>query len=96
MTEFAGIRTELPGDGVVTFDRPDKLNAMTRRGLEDVGRALWDLDRDSACGTVVISQPVPREHIDGAADGRSPKNPEQFASRIGGLIRLYARVCAGR
>ncbi|OBJ75672.1 enoyl-CoA hydratase [Mycobacterium gordonae] len=52
-----GLRAELRPDGVgvITFDRPERLNPLTMQTLCDLERVLRQLGEDSACGAVVIT-----------------------------------------
>lgn len=55
--ELDGLRVELRDDGVgiVTFDRPDRMNSLTAQTLRDFTRVLEDLGGDENCGAVVVT-----------------------------------------
>lgn len=55
-TEFEGLTAELRDDGVgvVMFNRPERLNAVTAQNFADLEAALRRFGADSACGAVVI------------------------------------------
>ena len=43
------------GVGVVTLNRPDKLNAMNRKLSAELREAVKEFDRDDAIGCIVIT-----------------------------------------
>jgi enoyl-CoA hydratase len=55
--DYGDIRVELRDDrvGVVTFNRPEKLNAMTGDTFADLERALRGLGHRADCGAIVIT-----------------------------------------
>jgi enoyl-CoA hydratase len=55
-TEFEGLSVQLRDDGVgvVTFNRPDRLNAVTAQSFADLESALRRFGADSGCGAVVL------------------------------------------
>lgn len=55
-TDFEGLSVQLRDDGVgvVMFNRPERLNAVTVQSFADLETALRRLGADSGCGAVVI------------------------------------------
>ena len=55
-TDFEGLSVQLRNDGVgvVMFNRPERLNAVTVQSFADLETALRRLGADSGCGAVVI------------------------------------------
>jgi enoyl-CoA hydratase len=56
-SDYEDIRVELRADGVgvVTFNRPEKLNAVTGQTFTDLERALCELGSRADCGAIVIA-----------------------------------------
>ena len=57
MAELDGLTVELRDDGVgiVTFDRPGRLNSLTSQTLSDFTQALHGFGVDDDCGAVVVT-----------------------------------------
>lgn len=55
--ELDGLTVELRDDGVgvVTFDRPGRLNSLTSKTLSDFADAFRELDADDNCGAIVVT-----------------------------------------
>ncbi len=55
MSDFEAIDYEVErGRARITLDRPEKLNAISMRMLEELNRALWEADNDTRVHAVVI------------------------------------------
>jgi enoyl-CoA hydratase len=54
---YGDIRVELRDDrvAVVTFNRPEKLNALSGQTFVDLERALLDIGHSTGCGAIVIT-----------------------------------------
>ncbi|MDP2954324.1 MAG: enoyl-CoA hydratase-related protein [Chloroflexota bacterium] len=48
-------QTDLGGIARITFNRPERLNALTAVGMQETINALWDTGRDPSIGVVVIA-----------------------------------------
>ena len=55
-TDFEGLSVQLRDDGVgvVKFNRPERLNAVTAQSFADLETALRRFGKDDACGAVVL------------------------------------------
>ncbi|MPZ61938.1 MAG: enoyl-CoA hydratase [Propionibacteriales bacterium] len=78
----------------VSFNRPEKLNALTRDDIRSVTRAVQDLPADVRClvftgsGSRAFSAGV---HVD-TFDGLTPEDARQFISELGAMIAAARRA----
>jgi enoyl-CoA hydratase len=98
-TEFEGLAVQLRDDGVgvVTFTRPERLNAVTAQSFADLETALRRFGADSGCGAVVLCG-------EGAAfcagmdmaDSRPKQDDDPVRLAYDGMRRTVAAVLAMR
>jgi enoyl-CoA hydratase len=98
-TEFEGLSAQLRDDGVgvVTFTRPERLNAVTAQSFADLETALRRFGADSGCGAVVLCG-------EGAAfcagmdmaDSRPKQDDDPVRLAYDGMRRTVAAVLAMR
>lgn len=53
--EFIDVTSPREGVAIVSFNRPDRLNALTERLVDELHEALAALDRDTDCRVVVLT-----------------------------------------
>lgn len=61
----------IDGVGVITIDRPEKLNALTLAMYEQLGEAFAEVGRDSRIGVAILTGAGPRAFCVGADLGES-------------------------
>lgn len=63
--EFVKLKVE-DHIGVITLDRPDKLNAMTRQMYREISAALVQMDEDKDVWVIVVNSSTPKAFSAGA------------------------------
>lgn len=97
--DFEGLTAELRDDGVgvVMFNKPQRLNAVTAQSFADLETALRRFGADSACGAVVIGG-AGRAFCAGMDMVGQPPTKDQDPVRVAydGMRRTIAAVVALR
>lgn len=94
MTDYQDIlvETPAPGVGLIRLNRPDALNALSRRLMDEVVRAASGFDADPAVGAIVITGS--EKFFSAGADIKEMADAGAVEMMRGGMIESWNRLRA--